>query len=73
MVGVFDGKCAWIEQLMVTGNQLKGRVYNHGFSAISKVPNVFIATCHLPFDSFKTSFQLSTVIFFLKSFEISKK
>lgn len=56
MVGVFDGKCAWIEQLMVTGNQLKGKVYNHGFSAIAKIPNVFIATCHLPFDSFKTSF-----------------
>lgn len=71
MVGVFDGKCAWIKQLMVTENQLKGKVYNHGFT--EKIPNVFIATCHLPFDSFKTSFQLSTMIFFSKSFEISKK
>lgn len=64
MVGVFDRKCAWIEQLMVTENQLKAKVYNHGFSAIAKIPNVFTATCHPPFDSFKTSFQLSTVIFF---------
>lgn len=50
---------------MVTESQLEGKVYNQEFLAkINKTkqntaPNGFIATCHLLYDSLKTSFQTS--------------